>query len=136
MATIGHWNKDRIMFEEFLFWDNGEFIRRSAWGSDESDDGPRRDAIPPLGTNLPEFASVSDDGAAPFDERSASLVRNTNRTSLIRSRRCARPECYGVFFTGGSAIGRSRYELALHVTRSGSPASCARLWSLTSRALP
>jgi len=28
MATIGHWNKDGIMFEEFLFWDNGEFMKQ------------------------------------------------------------------------------------------------------------
>jgi len=28
MATIGHWNEDGIMFEEFLFWDNGEFMRQ------------------------------------------------------------------------------------------------------------
>ncbi|MCO5975595.1 ester cyclase [Ideonella oryzae] len=28
MATIGHWNKDGIMFEEYLFWDNAEFMRQ------------------------------------------------------------------------------------------------------------
>jgi hypothetical protein len=28
MATIGHWNKQGIMFEEYLFWDNGEFMRQ------------------------------------------------------------------------------------------------------------
>jgi hypothetical protein len=28
MATIGHWNKDGIMFEEYLFWDNGEFMKQ------------------------------------------------------------------------------------------------------------
>ena len=28
MATIGHWNKEGIMFEEFLFWDNGEFMKQ------------------------------------------------------------------------------------------------------------
>ena len=28
MATIGHWNEDGVMFEEFLFWDNGEFMRQ------------------------------------------------------------------------------------------------------------
>jgi hypothetical protein len=28
MATIGHWNKDGIMFEEHLFWDNGEFMKQ------------------------------------------------------------------------------------------------------------
>jgi hypothetical protein len=27
MATIGHWNKEGVMFEEFLFWDNGEFMK-------------------------------------------------------------------------------------------------------------
>ena len=28
MATIGHWNSDGIMFEEYLFWDNGEFMKQ------------------------------------------------------------------------------------------------------------
>lgn len=28
MATIGHWNKDGIMYEEYLFWDNGEFMKQ------------------------------------------------------------------------------------------------------------
>jgi len=28
MATIGHWGKDGVMFEEYLFWDNGEFMRQ------------------------------------------------------------------------------------------------------------
>jgi hypothetical protein len=28
MATIGHWNEEGVMFEEFLFWDNGEFMRQ------------------------------------------------------------------------------------------------------------
>jgi hypothetical protein len=28
MATLGHWNKQGIMFEEFLFWDNGEFMKQ------------------------------------------------------------------------------------------------------------
>ena len=32
MATIGHWNKDGIMFEEFLFWDNGEFMKEIGLG--------------------------------------------------------------------------------------------------------
>jgi len=32
MATIGHWNRDGIMFEEFLFWDNGEFMRQIGLG--------------------------------------------------------------------------------------------------------
>ena len=27
MATIGHWNKDNVMDEEFLFWDNAEFAK-------------------------------------------------------------------------------------------------------------
>jgi hypothetical protein len=27
MATLGHWNKDGMMSEEFLFWDNGEFMK-------------------------------------------------------------------------------------------------------------
>ncbi len=28
MATIGHWGKDGVMLEEFLFWDNGEFMKQ------------------------------------------------------------------------------------------------------------
>ena len=28
MATLGHWGKDGIMFEEYLFWDNGEFMKQ------------------------------------------------------------------------------------------------------------
>jgi hypothetical protein len=32
MATIGHWNKQGIMFEEFLFWDNGEFMKQIGLG--------------------------------------------------------------------------------------------------------
>jgi hypothetical protein len=28
MATIGHWNRNGIMFEEYLFWDNGEFMKQ------------------------------------------------------------------------------------------------------------
>lgn len=33
MATIGHWNKEGIMFEEFLFWDNGEFMKQIGLGN-------------------------------------------------------------------------------------------------------
>ena len=32
MATIGHWNKDGIMFEEFLYWDNGAFMQQIGLG--------------------------------------------------------------------------------------------------------
>ncbi len=32
MATIGHWNQVGIMFEEFLFWDNGEFMKQIGLG--------------------------------------------------------------------------------------------------------
>jgi len=28
MATIGHWNKEGVMFEEYLFWDNAEFMKQ------------------------------------------------------------------------------------------------------------
>lgn len=28
MATIGHWNSEGIMFEEYLYWDNGEFMKQ------------------------------------------------------------------------------------------------------------
>jgi hypothetical protein len=28
MATIGHWGKDGVMSEEYLFWDNGEFMKQ------------------------------------------------------------------------------------------------------------
>ena len=33
MATICHWGKDGIMFEEFLFWDNGEFMKQIGLGN-------------------------------------------------------------------------------------------------------
>ncbi len=32
MVTIGHWNKQGIMFEEYLFWDNQEFMREIGLG--------------------------------------------------------------------------------------------------------
>ena len=32
LATLGHWNKGGIMFEEFLFWDNGEFNKQIGLG--------------------------------------------------------------------------------------------------------
>jgi hypothetical protein len=32
MATIGHWNKRGIMFEEYLFWDNQEFMKEIGLG--------------------------------------------------------------------------------------------------------
>ena len=32
MATIGHWNKDGIMFEEYLYWDNGAFMQQIGLG--------------------------------------------------------------------------------------------------------
>jgi hypothetical protein len=32
MATIGHWNKQGIMFEEYLFWDNAEFMKQIGAG--------------------------------------------------------------------------------------------------------
>jgi hypothetical protein len=28
MVTIGHWNADGLMSEEFLYWDNQEFFRQ------------------------------------------------------------------------------------------------------------
>ncbi|OFV81399.1 MAG: polyketide cyclase [Acidobacteria bacterium RBG_13_68_16] len=28
MVTIGHWNKDGVMDEEYLFWDNMEFMKQ------------------------------------------------------------------------------------------------------------
>lgn len=33
MATIGHWNKDGIMFEEYLFWDNAELMKQIGVGN-------------------------------------------------------------------------------------------------------
>ncbi|TXH66127.1 MAG: hypothetical protein E6Q88_12650 [Lysobacteraceae bacterium] len=33
MVTIGHWNKAGIMFEEYLFWDNAEFMRQIGLGN-------------------------------------------------------------------------------------------------------
>ena len=32
LATIGHWNKEGIMFEEFLYWDNGAFMNQIGVG--------------------------------------------------------------------------------------------------------
>jgi len=32
MATLGHWNEDGIMFEEYLFWDNAEFLKQIGLG--------------------------------------------------------------------------------------------------------
>jgi hypothetical protein len=28
MVTLGHWNQQGVMFEEYLFWDNAEFYRQ------------------------------------------------------------------------------------------------------------
>ncbi len=33
MATIGHWNKDGVIFEEYLFWDNAEFMKQIGLGN-------------------------------------------------------------------------------------------------------
>jgi SnoaL-like polyketide cyclase len=32
MATIGHWNKEGVMDEEYLFWDNAEFMKQIGLG--------------------------------------------------------------------------------------------------------
>lgn len=32
MATIGHWNDEGVMDEEYLFWDNQEFLRQIGLG--------------------------------------------------------------------------------------------------------
>lgn len=32
MATIGRWSKDGVMVEEFLYWDNGEFMKQIGLG--------------------------------------------------------------------------------------------------------
>lgn len=32
MATLGHWNKQGQMFEEFLYWDNGAFMKQIGVG--------------------------------------------------------------------------------------------------------
>ena len=32
MATIGHWNKDCVMDEEYLFWDNAEYAKQLGMG--------------------------------------------------------------------------------------------------------
>lgn len=32
MATIGHWNEDGVMDEEYLFWDNQEFMKQIGLG--------------------------------------------------------------------------------------------------------
>jgi hypothetical protein len=28
MATLGHWNKDGVMSEEYLFWDNAIYLKQ------------------------------------------------------------------------------------------------------------
>ena len=33
MATLGHWNKDGQMFEEFLYWDNAAFMKQLGIGN-------------------------------------------------------------------------------------------------------
>lgn len=33
MATIGHWNKDCVMDEEYLFWDNAEYAKQLGMGN-------------------------------------------------------------------------------------------------------
>ncbi len=33
MATIGHWNSDGVMDEEYLFWDNKELLRQLGLGN-------------------------------------------------------------------------------------------------------
>jgi len=32
MVTVGHWNADGVMDEEYLFWDNAEFMRQLGLG--------------------------------------------------------------------------------------------------------
>jgi len=32
MVTVGHWNADGLMDEEYLFWDNAEFMRQLGLG--------------------------------------------------------------------------------------------------------
>jgi len=32
MATLGHWGQDGVMFEEYLFWDNAEFLKQIGLG--------------------------------------------------------------------------------------------------------
>jgi hypothetical protein len=32
MATIGQWNKDGVMDEEYLFWDNATFMQQVGLG--------------------------------------------------------------------------------------------------------
>jgi hypothetical protein len=32
MVTIGHWNKDCVMDEEYLFWDTGEYAKQMGMG--------------------------------------------------------------------------------------------------------
>ena len=32
MATLGHWNKQGVMSEEYLFWDNAEFMKEIGVG--------------------------------------------------------------------------------------------------------
>ena len=32
MATLGHWNKQGTMFEEYLFWDNATLMKQIGIG--------------------------------------------------------------------------------------------------------
>jgi hypothetical protein len=32
MVTIGHWTKDAVMDEEYLMWDNQEFMKQIGLG--------------------------------------------------------------------------------------------------------
>ena len=33
MATLGHWNKDGVMSEEYLFWDNATYMKQLGLGN-------------------------------------------------------------------------------------------------------
>ena len=33
MATLGHWGKDGVMTEEYLFWDNATYMKQLGLGN-------------------------------------------------------------------------------------------------------
>lgn len=37
MATIGHWTKAGVMDEEYLFWDNQDFMKQIGLGSERDE---------------------------------------------------------------------------------------------------
>jgi hypothetical protein len=51
MATVGHWNKDGSLFEEYLFWDNGEFMKQIGLAQQRSTGVMAPRLLPALGAD-------------------------------------------------------------------------------------